>query len=117
VPFYDSFIHVNNFLFANCVPDFSFTKPTMFIERNDLAFDYLLESKVKEFASNNTLDTMLTKTIYYNQRKDAKAFQTYKIICNRSIGKDRNMQKPELNHFCSDEFCFESWKENQNATL
>jgi len=117
IPFYDSFIHVNNFLFANCVPDFSFAKPTMFIERNNISFDYLLEAKVKEFASNNQLETLLVKTIYYNQRKDAKAFQTYKIICNRSIGKDRNMQKPELNHFCSNEFCFESWKENQNVTL
>ena len=80
-------------------------------------FTLRVVSVVKEFASNNQLTTVLTKTIYYNQRKDAKAFQTYKIICNRSIGKERNMQKPELSHFCSDEFCFESWKENQNATL
>ena len=64
IPFYDSFIHVNNFLFANCVPDFSFAKPTMFIERNNVSFDYLLESKVKEFASNNQLETLLVKTIY-----------------------------------------------------
>lgn len=107
IPFYDSFIYVNAFNFGNAVPDLTFTKPTYFIERNNLALDSLLENKVLGF----TKDVELVKTIYYKSKKDAAALMTYKIICNRSFGKNRTLDKPELPHFCSDEFCFDSWKE------
>lgn len=111
VPFYDSFIYVNNFSFANAVPDFSFTKPTLFIEDNDLALDFLLKEKVLEFAKINNYETADVKSIYYNKKEDVKAYMTYKIICNRSFGKDRSLERPELAHFCSNQFSFESWKE------
>ena len=116
IPFYDSFIYVNNFSFANAIPDLSFTKPSLFIEDNGLALDFILKEKVLEFAKNNQLDTTTTKSVYYNKKSDVKAFMAYKIICNRSFGKDRTLEKPELAHFCSDQFSFESWKE-QNVTV
>ena len=111
VPFYDSFIHANNFNFGNAVPDFTFTTPSFFLEKNDLAFDALLTDKVLDFCRENSYETQEVKSIYYNSRKDCEAFMTYKIICNRSFGKNRTLQKPELPHFCSDDFCFESWRE------
>jgi hypothetical protein len=40
----------------------------------------------------------------------------YKIICNRTFGRDRSLEKPELPHFCSDKFSFEAWKE-ENVTI
>jgi len=116
IPFYDSFIHKNNYSFANCVPDFSFTRPTLFLEDNNLSYDKYLAQKVKDFSNKNNYPTTQAKSIYYKNKKDAAAFQTYKIICNRTMGKDRTLEKPELSHFCSDEFCFESWKE-QNAKI
>lgn len=114
IPFYDSFIHCNNFSFCNAIPDFSFTKPDIFIEKNGLALDFLIEHKAKEFATKNSLNTCIVKSIYYKNKKDVKAFMTYKIICNRSFGKERSLEKPELPHFCSDRFSFEAWKQESN---
>lgn len=112
VPFYDSFIYVNSFSFGNCLPDFSFCSPTFFLEQNNVSIDHLLSQKVEQFAMSKEYPIFPAKSIYYRNKKDVYAFQTYKILCNRSIGKERNLNKPELPHFCSDEFCFESWKEN-----
>ena len=94
IPFYDSFLDVNNLTFGNAIPDFSFCSPTFLIENNSIPYDHLLQSKVQLFAA-----------------QDAEAFQTYKIICNRSSGKQTSLSRPELSHFCSNLFCFESWKE------
>ena len=116
IPFYDSFIYINNFSFGNAIPDFSFTKPTLFIEDNCLALDYLLQEKVNEFSTNNQIPVTKVRSIYYNKKSDVKAFMAYKIICNRSFGKDRSLEKPELPHFCSDKFSFEAWKE-ENVTI
>jgi len=117
IPFYDSFIYANKFSFCNAVPDFSFTKPTFFIENNGLAFDTLLSNEVNLFTeSGKKFPTQKVKSIYYTNKKDAEALMTYKIICNRSFGKNRTISKPELEHFCSDEFSFESWK-NKNVKV
>jgi hypothetical protein len=116
IPFYDSFIYINNLSFGNAVPDLSFTKATLFYEDNALALDYLLQEKVKEFSINNDIPMVKVRSIYYNKKSDVKAFMAYKIICNRSFGKDRSLEKPELPHFCSDKFSFEAWKE-ENATI
>ena len=115
IPFYDSFLYVNNFSFGNAVPDLSFTKPTVFLENNGLALDFLIREKCQEFASSNNFPTELVKSIYYKNKEDVTAFMTYKIICNRSFGKDRSLEKPELPHFCSNQFSFESWKETVNG--
>lgn len=117
IPFYDSFLYVNNFSFGNSVPDISFTKPTVFIEDNQLALDFLIREKAEDFAKTNNLETTLVKSIYYNNKADVTAFMAYKIICNRSFGKDRTLDKPELPHFCSDQFSFQSWKEATNGQI
>lgn len=111
IPFYDSFIYVNAFNFGNAIPDLSFTKPTYFVERNNLALDGLLENKVLKMSGGWTDNVEFVKSIYYKSKKDAQALMTYKILCNRSFGKNRTLEKPELPHFCSNEFCFDSWKE------
>jgi len=115
IPFYDSFIYCNNFSFCNAIPDLSFTKPDVFIESNGLALDFLLEHKASEFAKTNSFDTCAVKSIYYKSKKDVKAFMTYKIICNRTFGKERSLERPELSHFCSDRFSFEAWKQESNT--
>jgi len=113
IPFYDSFLHVNKFLFGNAIPNFYFTNPTFFIESNGLVFDHLLKAEVEKFTENQeNYPTQKVKSIYYKNKKDAEALMTYKIICNRGFGRNRSLSRPELAHFNSDEFCFESWKEN-----
>lgn len=112
IPFYDSFIYNNNFLFSNCIPNFHFTKPVYFVERNNLPFDESLERLVESFSK----ETVLSKSIFYNLKKDVFAFQTYKCITNRAFGKEQSLSSPNLNHFGSDEFCWESFKENERLT-
>ena len=51
-----------------------------------------------------------SQTIYYKDKKDFKAYLTFKCINNRSV-----LDKPQFDHMCSDEFCFESWKEKHGS--
>jgi DNA polymerase III alpha subunit len=112
IPFYDSFLHKNNFSFAEFVPDFSFCKPVFFIEDNSLPFDHLLNSVVKDYCLKHNFETEKAKTIYYKSRKDFASYQTFKIICNRSFsGRKSDLTRPNLDHCGSQEFCFESYLE------
>jgi DNA polymerase-3 subunit alpha len=109
IPFYDSFIFNNTLKNSICVPQFDFTKPVIFIENNDLPFDLIIKDKMLSFAKENKLEIFNTKSIYYNSRKDFKTYLTFRCINNRSV-----LNKPEIEHMSSNEFCFESW-ENENS--
>jgi len=109
VPFYDSFIFMNTLHFCSCVPDFTFTQPTFFIEQNFLPFDLHMARKVRSYCSGNNFNLEAVKSIYYKDRKDFEAFQTYKCICNRRY-KQRTLTVPNIDHLASPEFCFESYK-------
>ena len=113
IPFYDSFIFNNLMTFSNCAPTFKFTTPTFFIENNELPFDSLINQAATSFCKKNKFPTERAKTIYYKSRKDFEAFQTYKCICNRGswAGRSVSLQKPNLDHCGSKEFCIESWNE------
>lgn len=114
IPFYDSFIYNNNFSFSNCVPNFTFSQPYYFVERNNLPFDDSLEKLVRTHSEN----VILSKSIFYKLKKDVYAFQTYKVLSNRSFGRESSLSNPNLNHFGSDEFCWESYLEyGRSATL
>jgi DNA polymerase III alpha subunit len=115
IPFYDSFIYNNNFSLGNCIPNFSkFCDPIYFIERNNLPFDVLLEREVLKITQN----PILSKTILYKKKEDVFALQTYKCITNRVFGREQSLNSPNLNHFGSDEFCWESFIEfTQNGKL
>lgn len=106
VPFYDSFIHKNSCYLSSCLPDFSFAKPTFFLENNGLFFDDLLTKAIDEFDSTKQYERAYVKTIYYKDRKDFLAWQTYKCIKNEST-----LRVPNLDHCMSDAFCVEAWKE------
>jgi len=103
IPFYDSFIFNNTLKNSLCIPQFDFTKPIFFIEDNDLPFDSLVKQKALSFAENNNLKIYKTKSVFYKERKDFKAYLTFRCINNRSV-----LNKPNLDHMSSNEFCFES---------
>ena len=105
IPFYDSFIFNNTLKNYVCVPEFEFTKPILFVENNNLPFDTLVKNKVLNFAQNNGYETLDTKSIYYKDKKDFKAYITFRCINNRST-----LNKPELQHMTSNHFSFESLK-------
>jgi hypothetical protein len=81
-------------------------------EENNHPFDFQIKEKLK----NLNIKTQKTKTIYYRNREDFEAFQMYKAVCARKQGKVPTYSKPNLNDFCSDDFCFESYLEN-NASI
>lgn len=116
IPFYDSFIYNNLMKFSNCTPNFDFCKPVFFIENNGLPFDNFLSEKVSEYCRSNDLKTEQTKSIYYKQNKDVAALQTYKCITGRSFG-NKTLSKPNLDHFGSDQFSFQSWKKENEIRL
>jgi DNA polymerase-3 subunit alpha len=105
IPFYDSFIFNNTLKNSLCIPQFDFTKPIFFIEDNDLPFDSLVKQKALSFAEKNGLKIYKVQSIFYKERKDFKAYLTFRCINNRSV-----LNKPNLDHMSSNEFCFESCK-------
>ncbi len=111
VPFYDSFLFRNTLENTICVPEFTFTKPTLFLEDNNIPFDDLLKDRAIAYAEQNSLQIEKCKSIFYSKRKDFKSYITFRCIDNRS-----SLNKPNLEHMCSDEFCLESWKENYANT-
>jgi len=103
IPFYDSFIFNNTLKNSLCIPKFDFTKPIFFIEDNDLPFDLLVKQKALSFAEKNDLKIYKVQSVFYKEKKDFKAYLTFRCINNRSV-----LNKPNLDHMSSNEFCFES---------
>ena len=112
IPFYDSFLHKNITTFGNCMPNLP-RQVWFHMEDNGLPFDGILRSKVKEFIKNHPNPSCEVKSIYYENKEDVEAFQTYKAICNRQPGRQANLSNPRLDHFGSDRFCVEAWKEGK----
>ena len=110
VPFYDSFLFENNLKIKSCVPDFSFCDPLFFIEDNNLPFDHLLEDLVTKYVKNEFKDPeqhiIKTKSIYYKNKEDFKAYLTFKCINKRTT-----LESPKFNHLCSHEFSLESYND------
>ena len=105
IPFYDSFIFNNIMGHATCIPDFSKIKPVFFIESNNLPFDKLVEKRVHNYAKDK-YDTVNTQSIFYKEKRDFKAYLTFRCINNRST-----LGRPNLDHMSSNECCLESWRE------
>ena len=105
VPFYDSFLFKNLLTTSVCVPDTNSIPLSFFIEDNDLPFDHLVKEKVEQYAEGKH-EIVKTKSIYYKNKKDFKDYLAFKCI-----GKRTALDKPNMDHMCSDEFCFESYNE------
>ena len=78
IPFYDSFIFNNTLKNSLCIPQFDFTKPIFFIEDNDLPFDSLVKQKALSFAEKNDLKIYKVQSVFYKERKDFKAYLTFR---------------------------------------
>jgi len=113
IPFYDSFIHQNQLYLKNCIPNFKDIKPIFWIEKNNLPFDPLISKAALEY-SKGKYESTLVKSIFYENKEDIEALQTYKIICGRKFGRPSTLSCPNLDHFGSDEFCFESYAKLTN---
>lgn len=110
-PFYNSFIHKNNFYGKQCLPEYSFTRPTFFVGDHGLPYDSILRQKTLDYAANHSLNVQDAHFIYYKNRKDIDAFVTYSILTNRKAGKPQTLDRPELEGMGSNDFCLEAFLE------
>ena len=60
-------------------------------------------NKVKQYAGKK-FKTLNVQSIYYKLKEDFKSYLTFRCINNRST-----LNRPGLDHMCSNEFCFEKW--------
>jgi len=116
IPFYDSFLFHNLFSYKEpCILDDSFFSPLYFVEDNSLPMDIPLSQAVKSYCSDGSR-IVPTKTIYYENRDDFEAYQTYKCICGRGFSnKPKTLDMPNLDHCGAPEFCFESYLEHASS--
>ena len=105
VPFYDSFVYKNNFTYSICVPEFSFCDPIFFTEDNNLPMDRLLANKVADYTKDKH-EVYKTQSIYYESKEDFLSYLTFRCISKRTT-----LNKPNLEHCSSNEFCAEAFKE------
>ena len=115
VPFYDSFVFKNLTTFNTCVPNFSFTSPTFFLEENGLPFDNLVKEGVLRFCKAHNYKTEKAHSVYYKNKKDFDAYLAYKLICGRTSfgGRQLSLEKPNFDHMGSNEFSWESYLEKK----
>ncbi len=113
VPFYDSYIYNNLFYFGLSHLELSRFDHFYLVEDNHHPFDFFIKNQVNKITLDGSNQLVQSaKSIYYKNRDDFDAFQMYKAICNRSNGKNPCHSNPNLNHFCSNEFCWQSYIEN-----
>ena len=107
VPFYDSYIYNNIFHFGLSYLSMKNLDPVYFIEDNNHPFDFQIRSVIEGLG----VRTEKVKTILHKDKNDFDAFQMYKASCSRSQGRAPTFQRPNLDHFCSDDFCWESYQD------
>ena len=115
IPFYDSFIATNTLTFSSITTDFGTIKPSFFDEPlHSLPFDCLIRDALVKHTTKQKTPIQAAHSIYYMNRADLKAYQTFRCIDKR--GSD--LSKPELPHFSDDSFCWERLNEElQSAVL
>ena len=109
IPFYDSFLYNNKYTNSQCIPNFSFAAPVFFIEDNDALLDEDLAASVINFCKDK-YEVVKSKSIYYKNKEDFSAYLTH-----RCINKRTSLDKPNFDGMCSNEFCYESYKEVVNG--
>lgn len=106
--FYDGFIYQNLFSYGtSIIPRFDKVKPLLCVENHDLPFDDLIQEGISKYCNETGLETIETHQVCYYRNSDVKNFQVFKCINNRST-----LTKPNLNHFSSDKFSFQSFDKN-----
>ena len=110
-PFYGSFIARNLLNFETHIVSTSSIKHCVFlVEDNEHPFDVLIRPRVEEYCAANGHTIQQTKTILYEKREDFDAIVVFRIEAgeSKSHGKPSTIDTPNLDHFASDAFCWES---------
>jgi hypothetical protein len=109
VPFYDSFIHWNLMNLDGISVDLNGLDVVFFKDDKGLPFDYLISGKIDEFCKDK-FDIQDVHSIYYENDEEVKELQVLKILTSRKFGRPPSLGNPNLEHFASDQFSWESYK-------
>lgn len=104
IPFYDSYVYENAINARNIVPNFGKIPLHYIYEDNYLPIDTLIQTALEDKPN-----LIKAKTILYKNRKDFGSYLAFRCIQNRST-----VSKPQLDGMSSDEFCMQSWQEQNN---
>lgn len=106
LPFYSSFLAKNTLTFSSIAPTLPVTPLVLREVGQQIPFDFLLESTIEKYAKATSAQIQDVKTIYYKEREDAKPWQVWREILERTTHA-----KPNMEHCCSREFSWASFKE------
>ena len=81
------------------------------MENHKLPFDNILKNTILEYAKINNCEILNTHQIYFNKTNDAEAYQVFRLITNRNNYGSSSIEEPNLDHFSSKYFSFESFLE------
>jgi DNA polymerase III alpha subunit len=112
IPFYNSFLFRNNFKNGNCVPDFGQIKPIFELQSMGLPYDDVHRAITTQYALKHNLPIVETHLSYYYSTAHVKAYQIFRTICCKPAFEGmekKSFNNPGLEHFCSNEFSFESY--------
>lgn len=108
VPFYDGFVFNNLLNYGtSIIPKFTNVCPAFCIENHELPFDDIITEGINKYCAETGFKTIETHQVYYYRTADAKSYQTFRCINNRST-----LTKPNLDWFSSNQFSFQSYDKN-----
>lgn len=107
LPFFDSAIAKNCTVWgAQIMPEYP-VDPVIFREvKSEHPMEETINAALDEYNRDSRFAEQKVKNIYYAKREDFKANAVY-----RSIHHHSSYSKPEMEYFCSPEFCLESYLE------
>ena len=107
IPFFDSFFHRNTLNYGSAIiPKFPVKLVFMREVNSGLPFAPLVDEALDNFIKDENYEVINTKTIYYADYEDAKAWIVFRSIKERST-----FNKPQLDYCCSNNFCLSDYME------
>lgn len=104
IPFYSGYVGKNCLRWgSSCYPVFGKIKPTFQINEQGLPFDEILGREIKEYCKNHEFSFIETRNVYYYLNNHVDSLQMLRALDQRST-----FDRPNLEHFSSDQFSYES---------
>ena len=112
LPYFSSFLYKNSLSMAKIVPDLPVKCPIILKEiDSDLPFSPVIDQAIDRYVEMNCAGEGVTespilncKTIYYAKNDDFKKYLVYRAILGRA-----SFDKPQIDHFSSNTFSWESY--------
>ena len=89
------------------MPEWGGISPVVSFARDmELPFEPLLVPAIRDYAGSSGFELLEVHPVHYYSRK---CFDAYLAL--RAIGNNKETESPNIDFFCSREFCFEAYQE------